>query len=216
MITAVTANYKTTDFFYLLEKSLLKNTENLSKIVVGSHPKERIISKTSKVYYKEIDESQGSKNHGKMLNYLMKQIDSPYTLIIDTDCFVVKTGWDIFLRPLLDKYDLIGAQHFRTDKLTETPLLHASFLFGKTKNFKNIDFQPDFERNMDTGGNASLVLEKKLELEHKNPSKHFTNVKCAEYVYANDVIYYHFGRGARLRGGQENKQRWVTECNQLL
>lgn len=218
MLTIITSNYNTNDFLNPLEESIQKNTKMEFNLIIGTPQNQIISSKYGKIITHKINEAQGSKNHGLVLNQLIKEVKTKFCLIIDIDCFIILKDWDELLIPLLSKYRLIGAEAFRVDKITKTRLLHANFLLGYTDDFKNINFCPDFSRNVDTAGFLSIQLKDQpiLELKHMNPTLYFNSVHCAEYQYDNKIIYYHYGRGASLRGGIENKKNWQASTRKYL
>ena len=219
MITAITANYNTARFYPYLYSSLVNNTHYLSQILVYDYQNQIVPNSIVNVFQGELKKGSGSESHGEALNYLKEFVETPYVLIIDMDCFVYQQDWDLLFLPLLERYPVIGAEHFRKELVTAKPLLHANFLFTTKEAIEGVDMLPDFENNVDTCGKLSVKYISKylLEIEHNSkPKYNFTDTECAEYLYNNKPIWYHYGRGGQLRGGESNFKKWEANCNQLL
>lgn len=218
MITVLSSNFKTEPFVVPFEQSVICNTKNLSRIIIATQ--EPIETQMAETPIFKIKVKQGSENHGTILNKIVPKVETEYTLLMDIDCFLYQKNWDEILIPMLDKYTLIGARAFREDSKTKTKMLHANFIFGKTKDFQGIDFRPNFNQNIDTAGNLTLAHKNKniLHIDYTYSTVAFLGIpRCVEYKLkgSSDPIWYHFSRGGQ-RVDDPNVIKWNKCAKEVL
>lgn len=219
MITVVSANFHTQQFVEPFERSILKTTKRLKHILIATPINQPLQTQRAEIIFSTAKPGRGSMNHGTALNQIIPLVKTEYLLLMDIDCFLFHQDWDDLLIPLLDEYALIGARSFRTDTVTKTKMLHANFIFGKTKDFQNnIDYRPNEARKIDTAGNLTISLKDKkiYHVDYNRPTKAFIDIpRCAEYRINDQPIWYHFGRGA-VRARDTYATKWIRYAKEIL
>ena len=225
LLSILITNYNTADFVGLLLYSLKKLTKNDHLVVIndnGSSRKEILkLLDSAKKYdnvYLHFRKSKGetaSLAHGKALDILMKEVNTKYTAVFDSDAVVLKKNWDeLLINRLGDKVKIVGTplgKDWSGNKPYDFPFQFV--VLFKTEIFKklNISWQPkDTMCNpaQDTGWELKLkytkagyrgdiLIAKNTRFYKKGP---FKNIICAEYYLKGDsqVFASHFGRGSTM------------------
>ncbi|MFA6518492.1 MAG: glycosyltransferase [Candidatus Shapirobacteria bacterium] len=221
IVTVFIVNYNSADFIDISLYALSKLSGYPYKVVIRDNNSnlrdyQKLVNICRKYPNTKVVRShtplRGSLAHGTALNYLCKNINTPYFSILDADAIWLIKNWDkILINKLNKKVKAIGTQvALDSNKPKDFPIMF-SILF-ETKTFKNlnIDFRPDKSDIVkDTGYQlrekylSNHFLGKIIEMRntrvyHSGP---FKNVICAEYYLDtdyNNIFSSHFSRGSSL------------------
>lgn len=218
VLTILIVNFNTADFIlnslYCL-KNLTKNNYQVFILDNGSKNSDyqklkEGIKEYSKIFLKrKKTKLRGSLAHSTALNELVKNINTPYGVILDADCTFLIKNWDeILISQLKGKIKIIGTQApVGTVKPEDFPLMFAILFESQTFKKLNLDFRPQKNRpDQDTGwqlrekylqaGYRSKLLKMKNTRVYKQGP--FKNVVCAEYYLKgiSKIFASHFGRGS--------------------
>jgi hypothetical protein len=217
-ITLCIVHFNDADFVLNTLYCLKRLTKNKYKVIIRDNNSNPRFYRKLKIgvenyenvylYRAEGFKLRGSLGHGTALNELVKKIDTPYGVILDSDCtFLIKNWGEVLINKLNDRIKIIGTQA-SGDKPKDFPLMFAILFETKTLKRLNIDFRPkDLARRQDTGWE---LREKYLKagfqgknIGTKNTRDYkkgpFRNLLGVEEYYLNGfdhIFASHFGRGS--------------------
>ena len=216
-LTILTVNYNSSDFVTLSLYTLKKLTRNnyLVKIAdTGSTRKDyEKLNNLSKIYGDTTVKKTnlgltGSLAHGTALNYLTKDVTTPYFVILDADAVFLKQGWDeILINQIDNKTKIIGTQA-PPQKPQDFPLMFAALFETETFLKLNISFTP---KKIAAGQDTGFELrEKYLSAGFTGKTINFYNTRnykngpfssltgVAEFYLEGyqGIFASHFGRGS--------------------
>ena len=223
-ISVLIANYNTSQFLSISLKALHQLTINPFQILIadnGSSLYERrklknLVSNfyNVSVFYRQ-QTAHGSMGHGEALDFLLRKIDTPYTVILDADATFLLKGWDqLLIEQLSGSTKIIGTPPVpNTKKPMDFPLMYAMLTETNILRELNVSFQPySTDINKDTGWELRNKFRSggygseqfhviNTRTNKKGP---FSRVICAEYFYPDEatLIASHFGRGS-FQGGEK-------------
>ncbi len=165
---------------------------------------------------------KGSIGHSEALDYLMQQVNTPYTVVLDADAVFLQKGWDISLiNKLNEKVKIIGTPPvINPNKPTAFPLMYAVLFETETFKKLQISFKPKKSviKYFDTGwemrekylANGYKGFYFKVKNTHQYKKGPFKELLCVEYYYPNNnLIASHFGRGSTQ--GRNKYKRGVDQ-----
>lgn len=220
-ITIITVNYNTSDFLraqlvafhrlsqrpfrYLIADngSNEKNLKQLAKICQDFPNTWVLFRKQSQA---------GSVGHAEALDLLIKEVKTPYFLVMDADAIILQKNWDqAFIAKFNHTTKALGAPPIKgSPKAQDFPFSYIVFLETKIFRENQLSFMPvpGFEaKGKDTG---YLIREKFFELNLKafcftdRNTRHdkrgpYGHILCAEYYWPedeNNILACHFARGS--------------------
>lgn len=227
-LTVLITNYNTVDFIALTLFALKNLTKNEYVVLIndnGSQPKElkKLIKLAQRyddiyVHFRDCGNESGSVAHGKALDILMKNVDTKYTAVFDSDATVLIKNWDQFLINQLEGQVKIAgtpqAKVLNNKKPDDFPFQFITLF--ETKIFKDlsINWQPQTnkdgfisyekdtawelrEKYLKTGYIGKILDVKSTRIYKDGP---FRNLIVCEYYINNgkNIFGSHFGRGATL------------------
>jgi hypothetical protein len=218
-LTILSVNFNTSDFLNISLYALQKLTENdycVNIIDTGSTKKDfKNLNHIARLYknitIKRINFGlTGSLAHGTALNYLTKNITTPYFVILDSDAVFLKKSWDnILIKRINGKTKIIGTQA-PPQKPQDFPLMFAALFETKTFKELHLDFTP---KNIKNGQDTGFELRNKylssdfqgeiIKFFNTRTFKEgpFSQLNCVAEYYLNgykEIFASHFGRGSTL------------------
>ena len=180
----------------------------------------------------------GSNRHGEGLNAAFEFVNTPRFAVIESDCIVLKEGWDTVGFP---KSKLLAA---KKGELAGQPFYHVCFLVGSTRLLRHgekIDFRPSkpgkranrpYKPHEDVGWQLRKYV-------RPDEVKNMTFVDCKtgegryfdssfqsdEFWVDGEPVLAHFGRGSNLGGKairkgfkhpKEQLEEWKVVAKALL
>ena len=232
MITILTVNYKTSDFIELMLYSFKRLTYYPYKVIIcDNYSSDSEIVKLAKIVqkYNNVDvvfrrQTQfGSIGHAEALDLLVSKVDTPYFVVMDSDCVFLKKDWDKDLIGRIDKKNkVIGTALPPTKenvKPSNFPLVFAvlyeaevfkklnpSFMPGNLKQDKAKDTGWEIREKYLNNNLSGEVFESKNTKYSKNTP--FDHLYCAVYYLENYLIASHFGRGSSGGVAKYNNKWW--------
>lgn len=155
----------------------------------------------------------GSNRHGEGLSAAFGFVSTPRFAIIESDCIVLKSGWDY-----LDysKYKLLAA---KKGELAGQPFYHICFMVGSTRLLRHgtpIDFRPGKDKNRanrpyKAHEDVGWQLRKYVRPDQVKPmefidcktgkGKYFgPEFQSDEFWVDDEPVLAHFGRGSNIGG----------------
>lgn len=220
LITILITNYNTINFIKLNLYAIEKLTKNSFKVIINDNgsrdydikelKKLEMEKDYLKVNYRKSKYKEASYAHGEALDILIDMVDTPYFVILDSDCVFLMKDWDEYcLSKIDDKVKIVGTQIASVKgkgyKPDDFPFQFAVFVETKIYKSLNISCMPENTTDRDTcwqwkpkynrGGYDSKLFYAKNTREFKGGP--FKEVICAEYYTdENKLICCHFGRGS--------------------
>lgn len=149
----------------------------------------------------------GAVHHAEAVEYIIANLNKDdYCLVIDVDCFMLKTGWDQWLMRTINNRSIqsvVTGRIFGTDhEIRANPYL--AFFKVDTIRKENISFKPDLiagSKDKDFGYELNKLNLKYISIV--NPSsvlyglpKKMIN-KSMDFVYKGEIIASHLKMGGR-------------------
>lgn len=220
-ITVLIVNYNTADFIEASLLSLYKLSTLSHRVLIcdnGSKKKDTVKLKQITRNYNNVElffrqqSEYGSVGHGEALDFLLAKVSTPYTLILDADCVILRRHWDVLLTKMISQtVPIIGTPPIaeQKHKPLDFPLMYAVLL--ETKIFFNlgISMKPDITKKRDTGfqmrekyleaGYQAIVFDSK-NTRYDQSGLFGKTCYCTEYYTGDDsvIIACHFSRGSSL------------------
>lgn len=216
-LTILIVTFNSSIFFETIVYVLDKLTYNKYKLLIcdnSTSKKEKLEIKRIARKYENIEifylpslPTQPSFQHGTSLDFLVRKVATPYTVVLDHDAVFLQKNWDQnLISELNSKVKIIGTQApSNSNKFKDFPLMYA-VLFD-TKVFQDIKgtFMPiKPSSGLDTGhqlkdlylsnGYKGKIFEFRSTREFKGGP--FKDILCAEYYFNNKLIASHFMRGS--------------------
>lgn len=177
----------------------------------------------------------GSNRHGEGLNAAFERVTSSRFAVIESDCIVLKNGWDDVGFP---KYKLLASKKDSASK-PGRPIYHACFMVGSTRLLNHngtIDFRPGKDGNRSNRSykpheDVGWQLYDKIKIgvssgQGVRPLK-FVDCKSGEGQYFDSrfqsdefwldgtAVAAHFGRGSNI-GGKRVRKGFKHPSEQLV
>jgi len=236
LITIISVNYNSSDFFRVSIKALERLTCNPWKMVIcdnGSKLDDISRLKNLIFPYKNItlltrfQSVQGSLGHGEALNFLKESIDTPFGVTLDADCIPLMKDWDQFLIDQLDERIKISGTPLAVNtpglniKPKDFPLIFLALFETKTFLKLDIDLRPkDISLGQDTGWELREKYSKagfggyNLHGQNTRTFKNgrFATTICDEYytdAKRTNLLCSHLGRGSNPRSGKYTRGKKI-------
>lgn len=216
-ITICLVHFNDTDFVITSLLALKKLTKNPYQVFIKDNGSKRknlfklakAVRSYDNVFLSKQPEGfnlRGSMAHGTALNDLVKRVKTPYLVILDADCCLLKKNWDeMLISKINEQVKAIGTMA-PASKHQDFPLMFAILLHSQTFFNLQIDFRPkDLGQKQDTGfemrekylkaGFSGLNIPFKNTRDYKQGPFHDI-LGVDEYYLAEDIFASHFGRGA--------------------
>ena len=224
-LTVLTVDENDRGILDLLVSSIYKFTDPVPKIIIcdqggnenmmskyRNDPNCTIVSNRPKL-------SGGSNRHGDGLNKIFQMVDTDKTAIIESDCILLRKGWD----HLAPQHKMIAAPKGKN-------LYHVCFLLFLTKALKGVDFRAGKDKNRanrpykpheDVGWQIGTVVDKKdvglMEFKDCKTGAGFyfdSSFQSDELWVGGQPTIAHFGRGSNI-GGKAIRKGFTHPQEQL-
>lgn len=216
-VCSVVYNDNDTKLFDLMVKSVLKFTDDQPKFIILDNGKNTLDKYRKMDNFTVVDggntKSFGSLQHGESLNKIFPLVDTKKTAILESDCIVLRKGWDYIDFP---KYKMLAA---KKGELAGRPYYHACFMVFSTGLLKHngiIDFRPGKKgtrsnRSYKVHEDVCWQISEKInhrEVYHaefrdcKDGNGFFfdKSFQSDEFWVGGQPTIAHFGRGSNLKG----------------
>lgn len=218
-ITILTVNFNTADYINVMLFAFSKLTDSKYKVVIcdnGSSSTDiaklvkivRAYNNVSVIFRKQ--SAHGSIGHAEALDLLVDYVDTPYFMVMDSDCTILLNQWDVILISKLNKtVKAIGTPviSYSTSKSKDFPLMFATLYESEVFKSLKCSFMPDRERISDGKDTGWEIREKYLENGFKGiifdafstrnyRDQNYSKVICGVYYWNGDIVASHFGRGS--------------------
>ncbi len=231
LLSILITNYNTLDFVRLSLFAIEKLTSNPYVILIndnGSRASEitalkKVASENSSIkLFLRRTELTGSPAHAKALDLMVENVQTPYTVILDSDCTFLMQGWDQYMINCInDNVKIVGsplAQGRSCKKPDDFPFQFAVLFETETYKKLNISCMP---RNIEKGEDTCWQWKPKFleagysanALITKN-TRDFKGITFGDligienyYTCNDDLIASHFGRGSS--GGAAKFLKWL-------
>jgi glycosyltransferase involved in cell wall biosynthesis len=218
-LTVLIANHNTSAFLEVAIPALDELTENPLTVLVhddGSDPRDlealAVLERRHpavRVFHRPSSLS-GSYAHGDAVDFMVPQVETPYTAILDADCTPLMRGWDGYLIGRLDETTkIVGSrlgEGWSGNKPIDFPLPFLALFETETYRRLGISAKPGEDpaerdtcwqwrpRYLEAGYRGETLLSVNTRLDPRPP---FEQVHCAAY-YTQDgrLLGSHFGRGS--------------------
>jgi hypothetical protein len=174
------------------------------------------------------DDMSGSAVHAEVLNKAIDEVETPYFLTLDADCFPMSSDWlDRLMRAIDNGSDIVGIAHpyappsedmsktgmeyrVRSQLCFDTP--HVACMLMSKDTYKRIGL--DFSAGDDTGLGI-VARAKSMELQigtmmptaSPYPSDEFNRDMCIIY---DNCIYHHGGGSREIQDKGEFGEEWKS------
>lgn len=213
-LTIVTVTENDLGILDLMVKSVIKFTKPMPNFVICNNGNSPSIEKyRNKKNFTIIDfkpsMSGGSNRHGEALNKALSIVQTNKTAILESDCVVLRSGWDT----IPDNKNVLASIKGNT-KLG--PFYHVCYLVFKTKVLQNMDFRPgndnnrgnrNYKPNEDVGAKTASYLDHSVValadfVDCKTGHGEFFDERFqSDEFWRNGKAYVaHFGRGSNIAG----------------
>jgi len=219
LITIVTVNYNTSDYIEVMFYALSKLTKNPYRIIVcdnGSDKKNILaLVKIARRYRNaelifRIQSEKANIGHAEALDMLIERVNSPYTVVLDSDCTFLLKNWDeVLIGNINDKVKIIGSPLPKGRsgiKPYDFPFCFATLFETETFKKLQVSCKPgNIDKGEDTcwewrskflnNGFAAKIFVAQNTRDFKEGR--FKQIICEEY-YTEDgrLIASHLGRGS--------------------
>ncbi len=165
--------------------------------------------------------SRASQAHGDALDYAIKNIceDKDLMLIVDSDFFFVKKGWDAMLRGMLPISGHISTVRHHT---MHTPAAFMSLFRKRTIKNKRISFMPMIHKGgkaiagKDVGHELAKIPNFKWIKLSNMPHGAMGSISPVEGTYniglGVNFLASHLSRGRLYGRNSERMEKWLEDC----
>jgi len=231
LLTILTVNYNTADFIEVMLYAFKRLTANPYKVIIcdnGSKKRDllRLVSVAQQHDNVEIifrkQSAHGSIGHGEAMDLLVKKIETPYFVTMDSDASFLHMHWDNFLLSRMnEKVKAIGTQA-PGNKPKNFPLVFAVLYETAAFRSSGAKFLPEVDgkgerKGKDTGWEIrELYLARDLVgevLEFRSTRTFrmgpFSDMLVAEFYLngVDEIFVSHYGRGSSS-GLAKHKKWW--------
>jgi hypothetical protein len=232
LLSIVITNYNTLNFVKLSLFAIKKLTLNQYVVLIndnGSRPSEIVVLKKMadensniKVFLRKTSYKEASYAHAEALDLMIEKVETPYTVILDSDCTFLLRGWDQrLINCINDTVKIVGTSLPKGRsclKPYDFPFQFAVLFETETYRQLDISCMPrEIKKGEDTcwqwkpkfvqGGYKGKILITKNTRDYKQGP--FGDLVGVEEYYMDDgeLIASHFGRGSS--GGAAKYCKWL-------
>lgn len=151
----------------------------------------------------------GSHAFAANLSYVMFKNEYSHFFYLDMDCFPVKD---------FSAIEILGEKQFAgigQEKNNITYIWPGAFIMEKSE---NVDFSPNHELGLDTGGNLYKIITKENTVffnEYYEENPEFTKNRYNFYTMIHDSTFMHFIGSSNWHGKDKNNERINSLINIL-
>lgn len=213
-LTVVTVTENDLGILDLMISSVLRFTDPMPNFIICNNGNSPSVDKYRNKYnFKVIDfkpsMAGGSNRHGEALNKALSFVQTPRTAILESDCIVLRKGWD----SISENKSVLGSIKGQSKY---GPFYHVCYLVFETHLMQNMDFRPGNDKNRsnrnykpqeDVGAKTATHLDhRKVDLvefiDCKTGKGEFfdSSFQSDEFWKNGKALVAHFGRGSNIRG----------------
>lgn len=221
-LTIVTVNYNTSDFLEVMLYAFEKLSEkNYPVIICDNGSDEKNVLKLVELQRKysnveilfRIQSQAGSIGHAEAIDLLANKVKTPYFMVMDADCCVLRKNWDdVVFGQLKNNVKVFGTPRLlqNGDNLEDFPTVFSTVYDNVAFQELGCSFMPG-PGGAAAGEDTGYLISKKFRvknLSYKNlvakNTRHykdgpFGDILCAEYYLdaeLKDIFSCHFSRGS--------------------
>ena len=232
LISVLITNFNTLKFVKLALYALRKLTKNPYRVLIndngskwGEIKRLKQIEKENENIFVNFRETKDAASlaHGTALDILIEMVNTPYTIILDSDCTFLRLNWDEVLLGLLDdKIKIVGTplpEGRSGNKPSDFPFQFAVMFETETYRRLNISCKPkDISMGQDTcwewkpkftgAGFQGKTFQVRNTRDFE--SKYFAGLVGVEEYYISDNVLTasHFGRGHGIGIAKYKEDFW--------
>jgi Glycosyl transferase family 2 len=237
-LSVLVANHNSSVFLELSLFAMRELTEGSYQVLItddGSRPDdvarlEALVAGdgSTRLFHRPPEPRGGSWAHAAALDFLMEQVDTPFTAVLDADCTPLRLGWDSYLIDQLDESTkVIGSslgEGWSGDKPTDFP---SPFLaLFETETYRRLGISAMPEEPTSVRDSCWQWRPKYLEAGYRGKTLRVVNTRYDPFppfealacgIYFGDdgsIVGSHFGRGSSPTG--KRSLRFSPRVDRLL
>lgn len=226
LLTVLTTNYNTSDFIEISLYALKKLTKNDYSVFIndnGSRKKDlaKLLNLSEEhdnvfLHFRNSKGERASLAHGRALDVLTKQVNTKYTVVLDSDAVVLKKNWDQdLINKINDEVKIVGsyweeARNFPSQfvVLFETEIFKQLDISWQPK----LKIEPGFDTSWElkpkyfnAGYKGAVLVQKNTRRYEQGPFNALLGVEEYYLKSGDEIFASHFGRGATLGSAKYRK-----------